>query len=312
MRAAQINQYGGGEVIDVTDQATKPTPAAEQVLVEIRVVSLNPFDWKLREGLLKDNLPLKFPVTLAGDLAGIVAGVGEKVTKFHQGDEVYGSAHVAGGGSGALAEFAVTDADRLALRPVSIDFIAAAALPLVGVSAIQALEEELKLRPGQKILIHGGAGGIGSMTIQLAKHLGAYVATTVRGSDTKFASKLGADQVINYQTEAFDRLLTSFDAIFDTAGVPLVKSARVLSKGGKIVSMLGIDDEALLRQAGLTGTAMNTRINTARLDHLAALVDDGILLPQIDSSYPLTKIQDAFTKLETGSPQGKVVVEIKA
>src|SRR3972149_2414019 len=176
MKAAQINKYGGSEVVEINKTAPKPAASRGKLLVEVYAAGVNPIDWKIREGYI----PLKFPATLGGDFSGVVADVGEGVSGFKKGDEVYGYASILGGGSGSFAEFVSADAKVMALKPKNITHVEAGALPLTGVSAWQALVDHISLSRGKKILIHGGAGGIGTIAIQLARHLGAYVATTAR------------------------------------------------------------------------------------------------------------------------------------
>ena len=183
MKAVQINAYGGVEVLEINAHAVVPVPKNNQLLVEVHAVGLNPIDYKVRAGYLQKMAPLSFPATLGGDFAGVITKLGAGVTEFNVGDQVYGSAHILNGGSGSLAEIAAANIANTARKPKALNFIETASLPLVGSSAIQALEEHIKLQKDQKILIHGGAGGIGSIAIQLAHSLGAQVATTVNGKD---------------------------------------------------------------------------------------------------------------------------------
>lgn len=185
MKAAQINKFGGSEVVEINKNAPKPVVSPGRLLVEVYAAGVNPIDWKIREG----HIPLKFPATLGGDFSGVVAEVGEGVLGFKKGFEVYGYASILGAGSGSFAEFVSADAKVMALKPKNITHVEAGALPLTGVSAWQALVDHIGLSRGKKILIHGGAGGIGSMAIQLAKHLGAYVATTVSAKDIQCWAK---------------------------------------------------------------------------------------------------------------------------
>ena len=179
MKAAQISKYGGSDVVVVNKNAPKPSVSAGRVLVEVFAAGVNPVDWKIREGYMAKMAPLQFPATLGGDFSGVVQEVGASVSGFKKGDEVYGRDGAPGGGTGSFAEFISVDTKVTARKPKNVNHLEAAALPLTGVSALQALTEYIGLSKGRKILIHGGAGGIGTMAIQLAKHLGAYVATTV-------------------------------------------------------------------------------------------------------------------------------------
>lgn len=312
MKAAQYNKYGGPEVIEINENAPKPTVASGQVLVEVHAASLNPFDYKLRTGYMQKMIPLKFPFTIGGDFSGVVVELGPNVSGFKIGDEVYGQALVLNGGSGAIAEFAASNVANAAHKPKSVDHIKAASLPLVGASAIQALEEHIKLKSGQKILIHGGAGGIGSIAIQVAKALGAYVAATVGTENVEFAKGLGADKVLDYKTEKFEEMLHDFDAVFDTVGGETAeRSFRVLRKGGVIVSMLGAPNPDLAKKYGITAIGQNTVTNSQRLVRIAEFVEKGAVKPQVDKVFSLDQTKEAFEYLETAHPRGKVVVKVK-
>lgn len=310
MKAAQINGYGDPSVVTVSE-VDKPAPGEGQVLVEVKASSLNPFDSKLREGYMKDAIPLDFPVTLGGDVAGVVAEVGPGVTGLTVGDKVYGQAAAVAGDSGAFAEYAATAAGHIARAPKNIGFAGAAALPLVGVSALQALTEHINLRSGQKILIHGGSGGIGSVAVQIARHLGAYVAATAPGDALDFVKSLGADEVIDYKTQDFTTLIRDYDAVFDTVGGDVFdKSLAVLRPGGIAVSMIAQADEATAQARGVTALTQGTRVTTDRLNRLAELVEQEVVTAHVAKVFPLSQIQEAFTYRETQSFAGKVVIEV--
>jgi NADPH:quinone reductase-like Zn-dependent oxidoreductase len=311
MKAIRLGEYGGYENLEFDEQVDEPKASEGQVLVKVMASSVNPFDTFIIKGYMKDMKPLDLPITPGGDFSGIVVKPGPAVTGFKAGDEVYGTAIVLSGGSGAYAEMATVSVKRIALKPKTVDFVQAASLPLVGVSAIQALIENLKLTKGQKILIHGGAGGIGTVAIQLAKHLGAYVATTVSGDDMEYVKNLGADQVIDYKAEKFEEILKGFDAVYDTIGGQTTeKSFLVLKKGGILTSMKGQPSEELASQYGVTGIVTNTSNNTERLTQLAGLVDGGIIKPQVDKVFPLEKTGEAFVYKEQSPVRGKVVIKI--
>ncbi len=312
MKALQIQRYGGRDVLDINLNAAKPAPAKGQVLVEVHAASINPIDWKVRAGYLKEMVPLAMPATLGGDVAGVVAAVGESVSGLKVGDRVYGYPSLLAGGSGSFAEFVSASAATLAPAPHKVKTVEAAALPLVGASAVQALEQDIKLQRGQKILIHGGAGGIGSLAIQIAKSVGAYVATTASGDGRAYVQGLGADQVIDYKKEAFEERLKDIDAVFDTVGGETTeKSIKILKKGGVIVSMLGPPDAALAQRHGVTAIGQLTRVTTDILQRLAQLVDAGTIKIRVAQVFPFEKAKEAFQSAEEGHPQGKVVLEMK-
>lgn len=311
MKAAQINEYGDPSVVQVVD-VPRPTVGGGQVLVEVYAASLNPFDSKVRSGAMKDIIPLQFPVTLGGDIAGVVAEVGEGVTEFAAGDKVYGSANAVGGDSGAFAEYALTRTGEVGKMPINLDFQQAAALVLVGVAALQGLTQHIKLQSGQKILIHGGGGGIGAVAIQLAKHIGAYVATTASGDDIAYTKQLGADQIIDYKTENFAELLQDFDAVFDTVGGEIFEQAlSILKPGGTAVSMVSQLNETKASELGVTAILQNTHTTTTDLNELSKLVEAGVIAPRIGQVFPLDKISEAFTDRESGAISGKVVIQIR-
>jgi NADPH:quinone reductase-like Zn-dependent oxidoreductase len=311
MKAAQISEYGGRDVIQVNENVSRPMPEDGQVLIEVVAAAVNPFDVKVREGQVKDFITLKFPATLGGDVAGIVAEIGPGVTGFRIGDEVFGSANAAGG-QGSFAEFTPAKAETLALKPKSVDFITAAALPMSTVSAYQALVEHMNLQPNQKILIHGGAGGIGSQAIQIAKNIGAYVATTASTKETDFVKELGADEAIDYKSQDFSQLLNNYDAVFDTVGGETnAKSYTILKPGGTLVSMVQPPDEALVKQSDITYVLQQSRTITERLTKIAEMVDDGKLKVNIDKVFSLDQAAQAVEHLKSNHPRGKVVIKIK-
>jgi alcohol dehydrogenase len=237
--------------------------------------------------------------------------VGEGVEGFNIGEEVYGQANALSG-QGSFAEFTPVKAESLAHKPQSVDFVGAAALPLTAVSAYQALVDTLHLQKDQHILIHGGAGGIGVMAIQLAKHLGAHVATTVSTDDVEFVRDLGADEVIDYKTQKFEETLHDIDATYDTVGSDTyARSFEVLKQGGHIVSMLEQPNEELMRTHSVTATHQFTQMTPQRLVKVAELVDQGALKVTVDKTFPLEQAAEALEYLRSGHHRGKVVIKVK-
>jgi NADPH:quinone reductase-like Zn-dependent oxidoreductase len=260
-------------------------------------------------------VPLQFPSTLGGDFSGIVKQTGEDddiSSDFKQGDEVYGYVSVLNGGSGAFAELALANKDSIAYKPKSLNHLEAAGLPLVGVCAWQALVENIGLSKDQKILIHGGAGGIGSIAIQLAKHLGAHVATTVSTNDKQFVQQLGADQIIDYKKENFEDVIHDYDAVLDTVGGETYKrSFRVLNKGGGIiVSMLEQPNTELMNQYGIKAIFLFSQANRQRLTKLAQWVDQNDIKVNIDKTFPLDEAGKALDYQNGVHPRGKVVLTV--
>lgn len=311
MKAAQITEYGGKDTLKTVNDAPKPSITADQVLVEVHAAAVNPFDWKVREGYLKEMVPLNFPATLGGDVAGVIAEIGEDVSGFAIGDEVYGQANALSG-NGSYAEFAPVKAFSISAKPKSVDFVTAAALPLAAVSAYQALVDHIGLKEGQKILIQGGAGGIGSYAIQIAKHLGARVAATAATDDVEYVKSLSADTVIDYQTQDFTELLKDYDAVFDTVGgESYIKSYSVLKDGGIIVSMSEQPNEELAKERNITALAQQTQTNPERLAKITELVDEGALKVNIGKIFSLDEAAEALAYIQEGNHQGKVVLKVK-
>jgi len=311
MKTIQFNSYGSSEVLEIIENAQKPTLKPGQVLIKNKAASVNAIDWKVRAGYLQKMAPVTFPATIGGDFSGVVVEVNGIDTGFKIGDEVYGQAIILNGGSGSMAEFVSANSNNTALKPKSVSFNEAGALPLAGVSAVQALEEHIKLQKGQKILIHGGAGGIGHMAIQYAKALGAWVATTVSEKDIDFVKKLGADEVIDYKTQKFEEVLKDYDTVFDTVGGETTeKSFSVLKKGGIMVSMVGQPKPELAQTYGVSAFGQMTKTDAVSLIKLAQLVDSGKIKVHIDKIFPLVQTKEAFKYQEEMHPRGKVVVTI--
>ena len=311
MKAVQISQYGDVSVVTVTSNAPKPAAGEGKVLVEVKAASLNPIDSMLRMGYLAKMVPLSFPATLGTDLAGVVAEAGAGVRGLAMGDKVYGTATILGGGSGAFAQFAAAPAGTLAKAPTGLGLAEAAALPLTAVSALEVIDEKLKVGKGQKILIHGGSGGIGTIGIQLAKHRGAFVATTFLGdaSAAAYVKGLGADVVIHAKKESFEKILSGYDFVFDTvAAETYAKSFSVLKKGGTIISTLERPNAELATQHGVTALFQQTQVTTARLDAVSDLVTRKIIKVHVDRVFPVDQVKEAFKAREGGNVRGKIVL----
>jgi len=312
MKSAQIKKYGTSEVIEINQSTSEPTVSSGKALVIIKAAGVNPVDWKIREGYMKQMIPLQFPSTLGIDFSGVIKEVGEGVSAsdLKQGDEIYGQAGVTNGGSGAFAELALANENSIAHKPSHLSHAEAAALPLVGVSAWQALVENIGLSKDQKILIHGGSGGIGSIAIQLAKYVGAHVATTVSANDKQFVQELGADVVIDYKSQNFEDLLHDYDAVFDTvAGETYRRSFKVLKKGsGIIVSMLEQPNSELMHQYGIKAIFQFTQVNRERLTKLAQWVDQNNIRVNVEKTFSLDEAGKALDYQKDVHPRGKVVI----
>jgi alcohol dehydrogenase len=311
MKSAQIKKYGSSEVVEINQSAPEPIVSAGKVLVIVKAAGVNPADWKIAEGYMQQMVQLQFPSTLGMDFSGVVKQFGEDVLSIRQGDEIYGQASVFTGGSGAFAEMALANSERVAHKPKRLSHAEAAALPLVGSSAWQALVENIGLSKDQKILIHGGAGGIGSIAIQLAKYLDAYVATTVNTNDKQFVQELGANQVIDYKTQNFEDILHDYDAVFDTIGNEAYRrSFKVLRKGGMIVSMLEQPNSELMNQYGVKAIFEFTQVTRERLTKLAQWVDQNNIRVNVEKAFSLDEAGKALAYQKDIHPRGKVVLAI--
>jgi len=312
MRAALLTKYGGKDSIVITKNVTKPALRSGEVLLEVHAVSINPYDVKIRDGVMKDSKTLKMPAILGGDVAGIVVRLGKDVVGIKVGQEVFGMAN-AGGGRGAFAEYAPVPAIQLAPKPQSADFATSAALPLTATSAYEAIIEHMNLQSGQKVLIHGGAGGIGSIAIQIAAHIGARVATTASGSNIEYVRSLGAEKVIDYTKEDFSTIVRDYDAVFDTIGGETnVKSYEVIKQGGVIVSMVTGPDERLVKFKDVTYVHQASKATTTRLKEISEMIDNGDLRVNVDDVFPFNELPSAMEYLKTAHTRGKVVVDVKS
>lgn len=330
MKAVYISRYGNIDDVQVGEQP-KPSLSEDAVLVKVHAASINPVDIRVLEGEFKAILPVKFPFILGSDFAGTVVEVGSNVTQFKAGDEVYAKIDL----NGAFAEYTVVQQSSLALKPQNISMELAASLPLVALTAWQALVEIAKVQPGQKVLIHAGSGGVGSIAIQLAKSLGAIVATTTSGKNTRWVRELGADIIIDYKTADFEQELKDYDVVLDTqGGKTLEKSLNVVKRGGRIISISGPPDQAFAeavnpnrflkcvipllswsirhkaKKRGFTYSFLFMQPNGQQLSKISELVEAGKIKPIVDQTYDFIQIKEAFQYVNTGRSKGKVVLNI--
>lgn len=332
MKAFIVDQYKDVAARRIGEMPT-PVIKSDEVLVRVHAASVNPLDIKIAAGEFKPILPLRPPFVLGHDLAGIVEQAGAAVTRFKVGDAVYGRPR--DGAIGTFAEFIAVNQADLALKPNNLSMQEAASIPLVGLTAWQVLVERAQVQPGQKVLIHAGSGGFGSMAIQLAKHLGAEVATTAGPNNLALAADLGADVVVNYKNQQFEALLNGYDVVINTQDkATLARSLKVLRPGGQLISISGPPDPAfakahglnpllrlvmLVLSSGIRRTARQHRVIYAfhfmhasgeQLEKLTPLLEAGTLRPVIDRVFPLAEVADALAYVETGRAKGKVVVDI--
>ncbi|MCJ8206813.1 NADP-dependent oxidoreductase [Pseudomonas sp. RGM2987] len=333
MKAFTIDRYGKKVALQVTEMP-EPVLADNDVLVQIHAAGVNPLDLKIRDGEFKMILPYRLPLIMGNDLAGVVVRVGSRVQRFKPGDEVY--ARPDDNRIGAFAEFIAVKEGSLAMKPKDLTMEQAASIPLVGLTAWQALVEKANLKRGQKVLIHAGSGGVGTMAIQLAKHLGAYVATTTSTANVEWVKRLGADLVIDYKKDDFEKVLHGYDLVLNSLGTDtLEKSLQVLKPGGKLISISGPPDADFARSAGLSGflklvmgllsygirkkakrrgvnySFLYMRASGDQLDKITSLVNAGAIVPVVDRVFPFEQTQQALAYVETGRAKGKVIVTLK-
>ncbi|THD63721.1 MAG: NADP-dependent oxidoreductase [Bradyrhizobium sp.] len=331
MRAYVLKHYGGPEGSLLSD-VPAPAPRPRDILVEVRAAGLNPVDFKFRQGKLRAILRPRLPFVLGNELAGEVIAVGSDVTRFRVGDRVF--ARVAKDRAGAFAEQACVDQDDAAHMPRNLDFTAAAAVPLAGLTALQALREELQVKPGQKVFISGGAGGVGTFAIQIAKWLGAHVTTTASKRGEALVRSLGCDEVIDYTLQDISSVEGRFDAGFDLiGGKTLEQMFEIMKPGTRIVSVAALPEpqtairdlggrralsalfwlisyriRSRARRAGIGYRYLFMHPSGSELALLAELIEQEKLKVIVDRTYPFAKIAEALDYVESGRAKGKVVV----
>src|SRR5438477_9746078 len=273
--------------------------------------SVNPIDWKVRAGYMKDYIPLPLPFTPGWDASGVVEAVGSGVTKFKKGDEVYARPDVAHNGNGGYAEYVAVKETETALKPKSVDHVHAAAIPVGAVTAWRALFDTAGLEQDQKILIHGAAGGVGSFAVQLAKWKGTHVIGTASSRNQLFLRELGVDEPIDYQKTRFEDVLHDVDVVLDTIGGETQKrSWRVLRKGGILVSIVEPPSADEAAKQGVRSAFLSAQGGASLLAELAKLVDSGKVKPIVQKVLPLSEVRQAHELNETGHARGKIVLKV--
>lgn len=332
MKAMVIEKYGKVPLRMV--EMSQPEIDEYEVLVDIHAASINPLDFRIRNGEVKLLINYKMPLVLGNDFAGVVTKIGRKVTGFKVGDEVYGRPRESK--IGTFAEYIAVHEDDIALKPTNVSFEEAASIPLVGLTSYQALHEILQLQKGQKILIHAGGGGVGTFAIQLAKLMGATVATTASEASRELVQSLGVDEIIDYKTKQFENILENYDAVFDTlGGESLEKSFTVLKDGGEIVSISGLPNARFAKDRGLGFlktmllSLVSKKLTKLEKKHdvhyrylfmkasgeqlriLTDLIESGKIKPVIDKVFSFEEAQKAIEYSESGRAKGKVILKIK-
>ena len=308
MKSVYIESYGGREQLKY-GELPKPTIKSTDVLIRVHAAGVNPVDWKVREGYLQSFLPYEMPLILGWDVAGVIVEVGSEVTRFHTGDEVF--ARPATERNGSYAEYIAVDESLLAAKPKNISFAEAASIPLAGLTAWEALHEIAQVSAGQKVLIHGGSGGVGIYAIQLAKVFGAHVATTASATNHELVMQHGADEVIDYTKESFVKRISNYDVVFDTIGGDvLAQSFQVLAKGGILVSIVSQPDEATAKQYGVRTGYFFLNPDGEKLARLGELVVEGELRAVVGAKFSLADAAKAHELSETHHAKGKIVLTV--
>jgi NADPH:quinone reductase-like Zn-dependent oxidoreductase len=309
MKAIRIHNYGGPEVLQYED-TPRPQPGEGEVLIRVHAATVNPIDWRVREGYMKDFWPHKFPLILGWDLSGVVEELGRGASRFKIGDEVYSVPDPTR--NGAYADYIVVRESELALKPKSLHHIRAAAVPLAALTAWQSLFDTAQLQPGQRVLIHGGGGGVGHFAVQLAKWKGAYVIATASTKNQELLRELGADETIDYTRQRFEDVARKIDIVLDPIGGDTQeRSWQVLKKGGILLSVVEPPSADKAKALGIQAVFVASHPNGAELAKIAELIDSGDLKPIVNRILPLSEARRAHELSQTGHTHGKIVLRVK-
>jgi len=310
MKAVVIETYGDIDVLQLKDMPV-PELGDRDLLIEVHAASVNPVDWKVREGYLKELILHKFPLILGWDVAGVVKERGISAGRFKIGDRVFSRTDIAR--NGTYAEYVAVDEELVAMMPDNLSFEEAAAVPLACQTAWQALVETARVKQGDRVLVHAASGGVGTFAVQIAKNRGAYIAATCGAANARLVKSLGADEVIDYATTDFSGVLHDFDTVLDTMGGEIYrKSFSVLKKGGIVVSLLERPDDSLARETGTKAEYMFLQPDRERLSEIAALLREGKIKPVLNSVLPLEEVKKAHSISQSHHAKGKIVLKVKA
>jgi NADPH:quinone reductase-like Zn-dependent oxidoreductase len=308
MKAIVIHEYGGPEVLKYED-VPQPEPKQDQLLIRVIAAGVNPVDGMIRSGMFDREGHRAFPVILGGDISGVVEKVGNKITKFKSGDPVFAYASL--DNSGGYAQYALVMEREAAPKPKSLTYVEAAAVPIVALTAWQALIDTAKLKTGQTVLIHGGSGGVGSFAIQIAKAHGAKVIGTASTANQELLKQLGADVTIDYTKQNFEDIAKDVDVVLDSIGKDtLARSYGVVKKGGIIVSLVARPDPAELEKHGIRGEALSVDPNSDELTAIGKLIDQKKINVIVSQTFPLSEARKAQEQVATGHTRGKIVLKI--
>ena len=305
MRVIQVYRYGGPEQLKL-EEKPRPEPSSGEVLLRVHAAGVNPIDWKIRQGLMKDFMPLTFPYTPGIEVAGVVEEVGPGVTAFQTGQAVFGRS-----ARGAYAEYIAVPVEALALKPQTLRFVEAAAVPVGATAAWRALFEYGGLTSGQRVLIQGAAGGVGLFAIQLAKWKGAQVIGTASTANLDFVHSLGADTVVDYTTTPVESVIQEVDLVLDGVGAETLSSSlAAIRPGGTLISLAGPPPQEQAKEHGVHATMIHSQPSSALLQTLTQLIDEGRIKVPVETTFPLSKVQQAHEHSQSGHGRGRIVLRI--
>lgn len=307
IQAIRIHNYGESDVLTL-EAIAQPEPQPNEVLIRVQAAGVNPLDWKIRAGYMKEIFPMPLPFTPGMDVAGIVEAIGADVKALQVGQEVYGELRM-----GAYAQFATAPQDAIALKPKTLDFVEAASVPMVAMTAYQGLFDHADLKPGQTVLIHAASGGVGMFAVQFAKSKGAHVIGTASAANAEFVQSLGADQVIDYNATPFEQVVENVDVVLDTLGGDTqARSYSVVKPGGILVSTAAPPDAQKAEERGIRAEMMNMKPSTSLLEEIASLLDSGQVKTIVAQTFSLSEARQAQELSQGGHVRGKIVLQINA
>ncbi len=305
MQAIRIHNYGTPDVLKL-EAIAQPEPLPNEVLIRVEAAGVNPIDWKIRAGYVKETFPMPMPFTPGMDVSGVVEAIGTDVKAFQVGQAVYGDLKM-----GAYAEFATTSEDAIALKPKTLDFVQAASVPMVAMTAYQSLFDHADLKAGQTVLVHAASGGVGMFAVQFAKWKGAHVIATASAANAEFVRSLGADQVIDYHATPFEQVVQNVDVVLDTLGGDTqARSYSVLKPGGILVSTAAPPDSKKAEEKGVRAEMMGMKNSVSLLEEIAGLIDSGQIKTVVAQIFPLSEARQAQELSQGGHVRGKIVLQI--
>lgn len=305
IQAIRVHEYGGPDQLRV-DEIQRPEPQSGEVLIRVFAAGVNPVDWKIRQGMMKEFRPMQFPYIPGSDLAGIVEEVGPGTTTFQKGQAVFGQSS-----KGSYTQYATASVQTLALKPKEISFDEAAALPVGATTAWQGIFDHGNLQAGQRILIQGASGGVGSLAVQFAHWKGAHVIGTTSATNVDFVRSLGADEVIDYTSASVEQAVKDVDAVFDTVGArTLGASVQVLKRGGTLVTIAGQPPKDLIQERAIHVASFSARVSSELLQTFARLIQEGQLKVEVEATYPLRDAAQAQQRSESGHGRGRIILHI--